>query len=455
MAADERARDVAAGRLEAGDYAANFADLHPPLTAHQAEVEADRCYFCHDAPCTTACPTTIDIAMFIRQIASGNPAGSGETIFKQNIMGGMCARVCPTEQLCEEVCVRNTAETKPVKIGLLQRYATDHLIDAGRQVFTRAPSTGKTIAIVGAGPAGLACAHRLAVLGHQATIFEAKPKPGGLNEYGIAAYKTIDGFAQAEVDYILAVGGVTVEYGKRLGAEVILDQLVRDYDAVFLGLGMGAVNALGLDGEDIEGVGAAVDYIAALRQSDDLSSLEVGRGVVVVGGGMTAIDIADQSKRLGAEHVTLVYRRGIDRMAASAYEQELAKIDGVKIICDAQPHRLIGEAGAIAAVEFEYTETDGDGRLRGTGEKFTLDADVLFKAIGQKFAPEAATGLTLDGGRITVDEERRTSMAGVWAGGDCVAGGQDLTVAAVEDGKIAARSIDSALCAANEGTNHG
>ena len=455
MSGDQRARDVATGRLAAEDYAANFADLHPPLTAHQAEVEADRCYFCHDAPCIVSCPTAIDIPLFIRQIATGNPSGSGATIFKQNIMGGMCARVCPTEQLCEEACVRNTAEGKPVKIGLLQRHATDHLIEAGRQVFTRAAPTGKNIAIVGAGPAGLACAHRLAVLGHQATIFEAKPKPGGLNEYGIAAYKTIDDFAQAEVDYILAVGGVTVEYGKRLGDEVILDRLVRDYDAVFLGLGMGAVNALGLDGEDIEGVGAAVDYIAALRQSDDLSSLEVGRGVVVVGGGMTAIDIADQSKRLGAEHVTLVYRRGVDRMAASAYEQELAKIDGVKIICNAQPHRLIGEAGAIAAVEFEYTETDGDGRLRGTGEKFTLDADVLFKAIGQKFAPEAAAGLTLDGGRITVDEERRTSMAGVWAGGDCVAGGQDLTVAAVEDGKIAAQSIDSALCAANGGTNHG
>ena len=293
------------------------------------------------------------------------------------------------------------------------------------------------------------------MLGHEATVFEARPKPGGLNEYGIAAYKTVDDFAQAEIEYIIAIGGITIEYGKRLGLDVSLEQLAQKYDAVFLGLGMGAVNGLGLDHEDFEGVADAVDYIAVLRQSSDLSSLEVGRGVVVIGGGMTAIDIADQSKRLGAEHVTLVYRRGIDRMAASAYEQELAKIDGVKIICNAQPHRLIGEAGAIAAVEFEYTETDGDGRLRGTGEKFTLDADVLFKAIGQKFAPEAAAGLTLDGGRITVDEERRTSMAGVWAGGDCVAGGQDLTVAAVEDGKIAARSIDSVLCAANGGTNHG
>jgi len=445
MSGNDRVRDVARGRLEPADYAANFADLHPPLTAHQAEVEADRCYFCHDAPCTVACPTTIDIALFIRQIATRNPAGSGATIFKQNIMGGMCARVCPTEQLCEEACVRNSAEGKPVKIGLLQRHATDHLIEAGRQVFSRAAPTGKHIAIVGAGPAGLACAHRLAVLGHEATVFEARPKPGGLNEYGIAAYKTVDGFAQAEIEYITAIGGITIDYGKRLGDDVTLEQLAQDYDAVFLGLGMGAVNGLGLDHEDIEGVGDAVDYIADLRQTSDLSSLDVGRNVVVIGGGMTAIDIADQSKRLGAEHVTLVYRRGADRMAASDFEQELAKIDGVTIICDARPHRLIGEAGQIAAVEFEYTETDGDGRLRGTGEKFTLDADVLFKAIGQKFASNGALGLTLDGGRIAVDEARRTSMAGVWAGGDCIAGGQDLTVTAVEDGKRAAQSIDHTL----------
>ncbi len=445
MSGDGRVRDVAAGRLQPADYAANFSDLHPPLTAHQAEVEADRCYFCHDAPCTVACPTTIDIPLFIRQVATRNPTGSGETIFKQNIMGGMCARVCPTEQLCEDVCVRNTAETKPVKIGLLQRYATDSLIDAGRQVFTRAAPTGKHIAIVGAGPAGLSCAHRLAVLGHEVTVFEARPKPGGLNEYGIAAYKTVDGFAQAEVDYILAVGGIAIEYGKRLGDDITLEQLTGDYDAVFLGVGMGAINGLGVVGEDMEGVGDAVSYIADLRQADDLASLDVGRAVVVIGGGMTAIDIADQNKRLGAEHVTLVYRRGANRMAASDYEQELAKIDGVRIICDAQPHRLIGEAGEISAVEFEYTKTNGDGRLQGTGETFQVPADVLFKAIGQQFEPHGAAGLTLNGGRITVDEEGRTSMAGVWAGGDCVDSGQDLTVVAVEDGKVAAQSIDKQL----------
>ena len=452
MAKDANQRDVAAGRLTAEDYTANFADLHSPLNRHQAVVEAERCYFCEGAPCTTACPTGIDIPMFIRQIATGNPHGSAETIFRENIMGGMCARVCPTETLCEAVCVRNTAEDKPIEIGLLQRYATDALMATGRQPFERGPATGKRIAVVGAGPAGLACAHRLAVRGHEVTIYEAKAKPGGLNEFGIAAYKTIDGFAQREVEYILGIGGIAVEYGKALGDGVTLAGLRRDFDAVFLGLGMGAVNALGLEAEDAEGVEDAVAYIADLRQADDYATLPVGRRIVVVGGGMTAIDIAAQTKRLGAEDVTIVYRRGREKMNASDYEQAIAQTSGVKIKHDAQPVRLIGESGRIEAIEFEYTRADGDGRLEGTGERFTIAADVVFKAIGQKLVPEPLEGddaaLDMIAGRIAVDDQRRSSLAGVWAGGDCVAGGADLTVAAVEDGKIAAHSIDDALSGA-------
>ena len=449
MAKDANQRDIAAGRLTADEYAANFADLHSPLNRHQAVVEAERCYFCDGAPCTTACPTGIDIPMFIRQIATGNPRGSAETIFRENIMGGMCARVCPTETLCEAVCVRNTAEDKPIEIGLLQRYATDALMQTGRQPFERGPATGKRIAVVGAGPAGLACAHRLAVLGHEVTVFEAKEKPGGLNEFGIAAYKTIDDFAQREVEYILGIGGITVEYGKALGGEVTLAGLRRDFDAVFLGLGMGAVNALGLGEEDAEGVEDAVAYIADLRQADDYATLPVGRRIVVIGGGMTAIDIAVQTKRLGAEDVTIVYRRGREKMNASGYEQEIAQTSGVKIKHDAAPVGLIGENGRIQAVEFEYTRADGSGRLEGTGERFTIPADVVFKAIGQKPVPEPLEGdaaaLDMGAGRIAVDDQRRSSLAGVWAGGDCVAGGEDLTVAAVEDGKVAAHSIDEAL----------
>ena len=449
MAVDSKTPGIVEGRLSPDQYAENFADLHPPLDRHQALVEADRCYFCYDAPCTIACPTSIDIPMFIRQIQSHNPKGSAATILKQNIMGGMCARVCPTETLCEEVCVRTTAEDKPVKIGLLQRYATDVLFEAGEQIFERGEATGKRVAVVGAGPAGLACAHALAVQGHEVTLYDARPKLGGLNEYGIAAYKTVEDFAQREIDYILGIGGIAVEAGKRLGRDLSLAGLRAQFDAVFLGLGLGGVNDLGIEGEELEGVVDAVDYIAELRQAGDLARLPVGRRVVVIGGGMTAIDIASQSKRLGAEEVTIAYRRGQADMRASAYEQELAQTGGVRIRHWALPVRVFGENGRARGVEFEYGETGGDGKLRGTGERFALEADVVFKAIGQAFLAEdlAAEGesLSLSGGRIVVDAERRTSLPGVWAGGDCIEGGEDLTVAAVEDGKQAARSIDAAL----------
>jgi glutamate synthase (NADPH/NADH) small chain len=435
--------DIAADRLSADAYARNFADLHPALSDHQALVEADRCYFCDAAPCTAACPTGIDIPMFIRQISSGNPKGAAATILRDNIMGGMCARVCPTETLCEQVCVRNDAERKPVRIGPLQRFATDKLFAAGKQIFEKGSSTGKRVAVVGGGPAGLSCALALARQGHAVTVFEARDKLGGLNEYGIAAYKTVNNFAQREVDYILGVGGIDVKLGQRLGGDVTLGQLRSGYDAVFLGLGLGAVNALALEGEDLDGVLDAVAYIAELRQAKNLAKLPVGRRIVVIGGGMTAIDIAVQTKRLGAEEVTLVYRRGVEYMKASPYEQELAQISGVKIKYGAKPVRLIGEGGHVRAVEFEYTH------VGAKGERFTIEADMVFKAIGQKFVAGPVTGgndvLELKDARIAVDEHRRTSLPGVWAGGDCIAGGQDLTVSGVEDGKIAATDMDTFL----------
>ena len=443
----ERTPDIAAKRLAPEDYVANFRDLRPPLTQHQAYVESDRCYFCYDAPCVNACPTGIDIPMFIREIMAANPKGAAVTILSENILGGMCARVCPTETLCEQACVREAAEGKPVKIGELQRYATDVLMHQDkRQPFARAAATGKTVAVVGAGPAGLACAHRLAMRGHDVVMYDARPKAGGLNEYGIAAYKTVDGFAQAEVEFILSIGGIEVRCGKALGRDFTLADLRRDHDAVFLAMGLGGVNALGLEAEEVDGVIDAVDYIADIRQTADLSALPVGRRVVVVGGGMTAIDIASQSKRLGAEDVTIVYRRGPERMGASDYERELAQTDGVRIKFNGAPRRLITAGGKVVAAEFEYT-AEKDGRLAGTGETFTIEADVVFKAIGQTFTadPLAAEPVELRDGRIKVDGERRTTLAGVWAGGDCVYGGQDLTVAAVEDGKVAAESISRAL----------
>ncbi|RBP08206.1 glutamate synthase (NADPH/NADH) small chain [Roseiarcus fermentans] len=439
--------DVATARLDRKTLDANFSDLHPPLGPHEARVEADRCYFCFDAPCQQACPTAIDIPLFIRQIAADNRAGAARTIFDANIMGGMCARVCPTETLCEEACVREEAEGKPVRIGLLQRWATDALIETGRSPFTRAAPTGKRVAIVGAGPAGLACAHALSLAGVESTIFEARPKPGGLNEYGIAAYKSVDDFAAKEAAFILSVGGIEALYGVRLGEHVGLDDLRRDYDATFLAMGLGATNKLGLPGEaELENVADAVEYIGALRQAPDLTLLPVGRRVVVIGGGMTAIDIAVQSKKLGAQNVTIVYRRGEEQMKASRFERELAQTNGVVIRTWARPVAIESHAGVFSGVLFEDTH-EHEGVLAAPGSVFRIEADMLFTAIGQRGALEAldSAGVEVKDGRIVVDAERRTSVPGVWAGGDCALGGEDLTVAAVEDGKRAARSILSAL----------
>ena len=400
---------IVAGRLAPGQYAENFSDLHPPLDAHEALVEADRCYFCYDAPCMQACPTSIDIPLFIRQISTGNPLGAARTIFDQNILGGMCARVCPTETLCEEVCVREVAEGKPVKIGRLQRYATDAAMSQKKQFYKRAEPTGKKVAVVGAGPAGLAAAHRLATYGHDVVVFEAKPKAGGLNEYGIAAYKSTDDFAQAEVDYVTAIGGIRIEHGRALGRDLHLSSLTAAYDAVFLGLGLAGVNALRAEGEDAAGVDNAVEF----------------------------------------EEVTICYRRGKEHMNASDFEQELAAAKGVTIRHWLQPKRVVSEAGKVNGIELEYTALR-DGKLVGTGETTFLPADQVFKAIGQGFDAAALNGsgpaLRLDGGRIAVDAEGRTSMTRVWAGGDCANDDrEDLTVSSVAAGRDAAESIHRVL----------
>jgi glutamate synthase (NADPH/NADH) small chain len=339
--------------------------------------------------------------------------------------------------------VRQTSEGKPVEIGRLQRYATDHLFAEGKQLFAQGAPTGKRVAVVGAGPAGLSCAHRLATLGHDITIFEARDKPGGLNEYGIAAYKTVNNFAQREVDYILGVGGIKIIYGKRLGQDVQLEDLRRDFDAVFLGIGLGGANQLDVK-QATEMVADAVHFIAELRQTKDLTQLPVGRRIVVIGGGMTAIDIASQSKRLGAEDVTIVYRRGPQQMNASLYEQELAQTDGVLIRHWLRPKELLTDNGALAGIRLEYTR-ENNGKLEGTGETIDLACDQVFAAIGQTLVPLGLSNDIACSGRVKVDAERRTSLPGVWAGGDCVAGGKDLTVAAIEDGKQAALSIDRYL----------
>lgn len=429
---------VVAGRLATSDLARNFSDHEPLFAAHEARVAADRCYFCHDAPCMTACPTSIDIPLFIRQIATGTPDAAARTIFAQNILGGMCARVCPTETLCEEACVRETAEGKPVEIGRLQRFATDGLMARGSHPFSRAKATGKTVAVVGAGPAGLAAAHRLAMKGHAVTVYDARPKAGGLNEYGIASYKATNDFAAREVDWLLKIGGITVQNGKALGRDVQLADLQAAHDAVFLAIGLAGVNALRAPGEDAPMVRDAVDFIAELRQTPDKARLPIGRNVVVIGGGMTAVDAAVQSRLLGAENVTIVYRRGQEKMSASAYEQDHATTAGVRIITHAAP-----VAVHHGAIELAYTR-EGAGGLELTSETFRLKADQVFKAIGQTLAG-APAGIRIEGGKIAVDGTGRTSVPGIWAGGDCATGGEDLTVTAVKEGRDAAEDIHKAL----------
>ncbi|EWG98050.1 NAD(P)-dependent oxidoreductase [Halomonas sp. BC04] len=433
----------------------NFSDLHPPLTQRQAIIESQRCLYCYDAPCIEACPSDIDIPRFIRQIGEDNINGAAHTILEQNILGGSCARVCPTEILCEQSCVRNhDAECQPVLIGLLQRHATDNM-QFEEHPFRRAADSGRRVAVVGAGPAGLACAHRLAMFGHQVSLFEAEAKPGGLNEFGIARYKMTDNFARREVEFLLEIGGIDIRYGQRLGDNLSLEQLRGEYDSVFLGLGLGASRRLGMTGEDAPGLMPAVDYIKELRQAEELVDLPLARRCVVIGAGNTAIDMATQMARLGAEEVTLVYRRGVESMSATGHEQEIAKRNGVRMMTWARPLEvLLDGEGRVAGMRFEKTREDS-GRLVGTGETLDIAADGVFKAIGQGFdttslAEPMAAELARDGERIQVDGNFQTSLPRVYAGGDCVAPGQDLTVQAVQHGKLAAHAIHQALMAKQE-----
>jgi dihydropyrimidine dehydrogenase (NAD+) subunit PreT len=434
-------------RLTPEQYGQNFYDIHPPFATRDAAlVEANRCLFCYDAPCTKSCPTSIDVPKFIKQISTDNIKGSAHTILSSNIMGGGCSKVCPVEKLCEGACVYNLMDEEAIPIAKLQRYSTEKAIREKWPLFERKPATGKKVAIIGAGPAGLACAHTLSREGVDVTIFEKEGKGGGLMTYGIAAYKVTPEFCQEEVDYILSLGGIGIRYGQELGATIQLETLRKEYDAVYLGFGVGLARQLDIPGEELEGVVDAIRFIYDIR-AHGYPSVPVGDKVVVIGMGMTAIDAATQARRLGASEVTLLYRRTQEEMSCTEVELDLAKKDGCRILWLAAPTAVIGTAGKVAGLQcsaMELDAPDASGRRSpvSTGTGFQLDADMIIKAAGQiPFEGLVKTeGLGNNKGKISIDGGGATSLAGVFAGGDCVNGGKEV-VDAVQAGKDGAAAI--------------
>jgi dihydropyrimidine dehydrogenase (NAD+) subunit PreT len=438
---------IIANRLSTEQYAENFSDIHPPFeTKDAALVEANRCLFCYDAPCTKSCPTSINVPKFIKQITTENIKGSAHTIFSSNIMGAGCSKVCPVEKLCEGACVYNLMEETPIHIAKLQRYSTEMAMEHKWQLFERKSSVGKKVAVVGAGPAGLSCAHVLAREGVDVTVYEKEERGGGLMTYGIAAYKVTPQFCEDEVDYITSIGGIDIKYGHALGKEVSLETLQQTYDAVYLGFGVGVARQLDIPGEDLEGVVDAIRFIYDIR-TQGYPAVPVGDDVVVIGLGMTAIDAATQAKRLGAKNVTIVYRRTYDEKPCTDVELDIAKLDGCEIIYLAAPKEVIGVNGKVSELICSIMtlgEPDASGRRSpiDTGETFSLKTDMLIKAAGQVPFNELVNGSSLENnrGKITVQNRSATSITGVFAGGDCVNGGKEV-VDAVQAGKDGAAAI--------------
>ena len=434
-------------RLSQAEYAANFSDIHPPFgTADGALVEANRCLFCYDAPCMKSCPTSIDVPMFIRQITTDNVKGSAKTIFDANILGAGCSRVCPVEKLCEGACVFNLMHEKPIEIARLQRYSTEKAIKEKWHLYDRKPSNGRKVAVVGAGPAGLACAHALSREGVDVTIFEKEAKGGGLMTYGVAAYKVTNEFCEAEVDWITSVGGIDIKYNTSLGKDVFLDDLQRDFDAVFLGIGVGVARSLGVKGEDLEGVVDAIEFIYNLR-TNPFSTIAVGDKIAVIGLGMTAIDAATQSKRLGASEVTIVYRRTENEKPCTESEMDVARLDGVNFVFLASPKEIKGTKGRVKTLicnKMSLGEPDASGRRAPieTGETLSLNVDMVIKAAGQMPFEGLIKNSNIKNnyGKITIAQNGSTNLAGVFSGGDCVNGGKEV-VDAVQAGKDGAKGI--------------
>lgn len=428
------------------------ASIHKPLSEIEVTLEANRCLYCYDAPCMNACPTHIDVASFIQKISTGNVKGSARTIMDANAMGASCARVCPTEELCEGACVYNAAGDSPIRIGDLQRYALDYVASRDIALFEPGPDSGKRVAIIGGGPAGLATARDLRRFGHAVTVFEVKDHLGGLNTYGIVPFRLSVETALWEAGQVVKLG-LDVRTGVRVGFDVTLEQLMKDYDAVVLACGMGSVPKLGIEGENLEGVWDALDFIERAKLGMPIPDL--GERVAVIGAGNTAIDALTCAKRLsiarGKEaRVICYYRRGAEQMTAYQFEYDFAKEEGIEFRFFCAPAQIIGQNLHVSAIEFVKTELLDGKLVPVSGSEFTEPVDTVIRAIGQSRLIETfdRLGIAHDGGVVKVDEALQTSRPGVWAAGDCIfekGMREAMVVEVAQQGKLAARSIDACL----------
>jgi len=433
-------------KLGAKAAAANMADIAPPYAPQEALIEASRCLFCFDAPCIQACPTGIDIPSFIKKISTRNLRGAARTILSANILGASCARVCPTEVLCEGACVVLDREGDPVKIGRLQRYATDHVLGNPASILNKPkPNSGKKVAIIGGGPAGLSCAAELAQLGHQVVVFEKKPHAGGLNTYGIAFYKMTPETSLKEVELVRSLG-VEFRCGVEVGKDISTEELQKNFDALFAGLGLGRGARLNIPGEDLSGVMDALEFIDHVHTLP-LHTVPIGERVAVIGGGNTAIDAVTQAKRLGAREATLIYRRSENEMPAYKFEQKLAKADGVRLLFNVAPVEVLSEPGGhVKGLKLARTASSNGHLLLLSGTEFVEPFDMVIKAIGEQkqvaLFKKLFPGLALDAHGVVVcgAETGQTNLPKVFAGGDCANGGREV-VNAVAEGKRAARGI--------------
>jgi dihydropyrimidine dehydrogenase (NAD+) subunit PreT len=434
--------------LDIAQIERNFAEINPAMTPAEAGVESNRCLYCFDAPCMHACPTHIDVPAFIKKIASGNLMGSARVIFDANPIGATCARVCPVEVLCEGACVEGTLLQKPIEIGRLQRYATDHAMSNGRQIYEKGAATGKSVGIVGSGPSGLSCATYLARLGHDVTIYERREMAGGLDTYGMAEYKMPQSVSLSEAEHVAKIG-VAIKTNTEIGTgpaanpngvnHVAFDELLRDHDAIFLGVGLGATNRLNIPGEELDGVYDALEFIEKVK-TRDWPSVPLGKTVCVIGAGNTAVDAVTQAKRLGAR-VIMVYRRTEKDAPAYHYEMELARKDGIEFSWLSAPVGILSEDGEhVSALRCERS----DGSL----ELFEIPCDMVIKAVGQTkmatFFKDVVGIDTDDKGRVKLNERMQTSNERIFAGGDCANGGAEA-VDAAQMGKLAAMSIHESL----------